>query len=101
MRVKDLDFERREVTVRAGKGNKDRRTVLPGRLVEPLQQHLKMVKSIHAKDLSEGWGKVLLPDALARKYDSAPQEWVWQWWGLPMIYAQSRNCWATPTSGQQ
>jgi integrase len=101
LRVKDLDFERREVIVRAGKGNKDRRTVLPGRLVEPLQQHLKMVKSIHAKDLSEGWGKVLLPDALARKYASAPQEWVWQWWRLTMTYAQSRNCWATPTSGQQ
>lgn len=79
LRVKDLDFERREVIVRAGKVNKDRRTVLPGRLVEPLQQHLKMVKRIHAKDLSEGWGKVLLPDALARKYVSAAQEWVWQW----------------------
>lgn len=79
LRVKDLDFERRVVTVRAGKGNKDRRTVLPGRLVEPLQHHLKMVKSIHAKDLSEGWGKLLLPDALARKYVSAAQEWVWQW----------------------
>jgi integron integrase len=79
LRVKDLDFERREVIVRAGKGDKDRRTVLPGRLVQPLQQHLKMVKSIHAKDLSEGWGKVLLPDALARKYASAAQEWIWQW----------------------
>ena len=76
LRVKDLDYELREATVRAGKGNKDRRTVLPGRLVEPLQQHLKNVKSIHAKDLSEGWGKVLLPDALARKYVSAEQEWL-------------------------
>jgi integrase len=79
LRIKDLDFERREVTVRGGKGDKDRRTVLPGRLVEPLQQHLEMVKRIHAKDLSEGWGKVLLPDALERKYPSAAREWTWQW----------------------
>ncbi len=68
LRVKDLDFEQFEVTVREGKGGYDRRTMLPALLVEPLQKHLRKVKSIHEDDLAAGYGEVWLPGALARKY---------------------------------
>jgi integron integrase len=68
LRVKDMDFERREITVRDGKGGRDRRTMLPERLLEPLRTHLERVKVLHARDLSEGFGDVYLPFALARKY---------------------------------
>ena len=79
MRVKDIDIERREITIRRGKGQKDRRTVLPGALVEPLRIHLAWVKAQHEADLGEGAGRVALPEALARKYPNAAQEWMWQW----------------------
>ena len=79
LRVKDVDFERRELIVREGKGNKDRVTMLPQTLVEPLQQHLLRVKSLHEKDLAAGFGDVYLPFALSRKYPSAGREWHWQY----------------------
>ena len=79
LRVKDVDFARLEVIVREGKGNKDRVTMLPERLVAPLRAHLKLVKALHAKDLEEGFGDVFLPDALAEKYKSAARSWGWQW----------------------
>jgi len=79
LRVKDLDLERREITVRCGKGQKDRRTVLPSTLVEKLRSHLAAVKAQHDADLALGAGTVVLPEALARKYPSAPREWNWQW----------------------
>jgi integron integrase len=79
LRVKDIDLDRREITVRRGKGQKDRRTVLPNALVEGLRSHLATVKSLHEADLEMGAGAVALPDALARKYPSAPREWSWQW----------------------
>ncbi len=68
LRVKDLDFARREITVRAGKGAKDRLTMLSGSVIEPLQEHLRTVKQQHEKDLTEGCGSVYLPYALAQKY---------------------------------
>ena len=79
LRVKDIDLHRREVTVRRGKGGKDRRTVLPAALVEHLRLHLIAVKQQHDRDLAKGAGAVALPDALAVKYPNAPREWIWQW----------------------
>jgi integron integrase len=79
LRVKDVDLARREVTVRRGKGQKDRRTVLPGILVDPLRAHLATARAQHLEDVRLGAGFVALPDALAGKYPSAPREWIWQW----------------------
>ncbi|NDP48951.1 MAG: integron integrase [Sulfuriferula multivorans] len=79
LRVKDVDFERRELIVREGKGNKDRVTMLPQSLIEPLQQHLARVKGLHERDLEAGFGDVYLPFALARKYPAAGREWHWQY----------------------
>ena len=79
LRVKDVDFERAELIVREGKGNKDRVTMLPQSLIEPLQQHLVRVKAMHDKDLQAGFGDVYLPFALARKYPTAGREWHWQY----------------------
>ncbi|MCM8596286.1 integron integrase [Accumulibacter sp.] len=79
LRVKDVDFARSEIIVREGKGFKDRVTVLPGRLVDPLRAHLVRVSALHDTDLAEGHGEVYLPWALERKYPHAPREWVWQY----------------------
>lgn len=79
LRVKDVDFQRREIVVREGKGNKDRVTMLPLSLVEPLQAHLVAVKRLHEDDLQKGFGEVYLPFALARKYPNAGREWGWQY----------------------
>lgn len=79
LRVKDVEFARRELIVREGKGNKDRVTMLPQSLIEPLQQHLVRVKARHDKDLAAGFGDVYLPFALARKYPTAGREWHWQY----------------------
>ena len=79
LRVKDVDFSRREIVVRDGKGRKDRVTVLPGALVEPLQGHLAHVRDLFRRDVGNGAGRVALPDALERKYPNAGREWAWQW----------------------
>jgi len=79
LRVKDMDFERRELTIREGKGEKDRITVLPARLVEPLKERLRRVQSQHERDLKAGAGAVQLPYALGRKYPQAIYDWGWQW----------------------
>ena len=79
LRVKDLEFERRAIIVRDGKGAQDRVTVLPDRLILLLQEHLQRVKALHEQDLARGYGAVYLPDALARKYPSAHKEWIWQY----------------------
>ena len=79
LRVKDVDFNYNQITVRDGKGNKDRITMLPISLKEPLIYHLKKVKLVHEEDLSEGFGSVYLPNALSRKYINAAQEWGWQY----------------------
>lgn len=78
LRVKDVDFTRREIIVRDGKGQKDRVTMLPMRVVEPLRQHLNKVQHVHQGDLAEGFGEANLPFALARKYPNAVKEWGWQ-----------------------
>lgn len=79
LRVKDLDFEYRQLTVRDGKGQNDRRTLLPESLIEPLKTHLADVKIVHHQDLQEGFGDVYLPFALAQKYPNAGREWGWQY----------------------
>ncbi len=79
LRVKDVDFERGEILLRRGKGAKDRVTVLPDTLRQPLAGHLEEVKVLHQADLAEGAGRVALPGALARKFPAAPAEWGWQW----------------------
>jgi len=79
LRVQDIDFARDEILVRDGKGANDRITMLPESLKTTLQNHLRKVKTIHEKDLAEGWGRVQLPDALDRKYPNASAEWRWQW----------------------
>jgi len=79
LRVKDVDFGYEQITVRDGKGRKDRRTMLPASLKRGLQRQLRKAKAIHAEDLEDGYGAVYLPDALARGYPSAPTEWKWQY----------------------
>lgn len=79
LRVKDLEFTRGEILVREGKGFKDRVTMLPTMLVEPLKAHLKQVKVLHDQDVAEGFGEVYLPYALDRKYPNAAREWGWQY----------------------
>jgi len=79
LRVKDLEFERRAIIVRDGKGAQDRVTVLPDSLIPLLQEHLQRVKALHQQDLAQGFGSVYLPDALARKYPNADREWGWQY----------------------
>jgi integron integrase len=79
LRVKDIDFERNEITVRDGKGRKDRITLLPRSLRAPLQEHLRRVLALHEKDLAHDRGRVVLPGALAQKYPNADRDWGWQW----------------------
>jgi integron integrase len=96
LRVKDIDLERRQIVIRRGKGQKDRPTVLPTVVVEPLARHLESVKRQHEADLARGLGRVVLPFALDRKYPNAPTEWAWQF-----VFPASRVCtdpkWGPPT----
>jgi integron integrase len=79
LRVKDLDFTRSEITVRNGKGGKDRRTMLPRSVQESLRVQLREAQRLHARDLVAGHGAVWLPHALARKYRHAATDWRWQY----------------------
>lgn len=87
IRVKDLDFERRELTVRRGKGQKDRRVMLPRALHAELREHLEAVRRQHEADMRAGEGRVVLPGALARKYPNACAEWRWQF-----VFPAARIC---------
>jgi len=79
LRVKDIDFDRREIIVREGKGNKDRVTVLPENLIGPLRDQLARTRQLHNKDIEAGFGDVYLPSALAVKYPRAGRAWGWQY----------------------
>ena len=79
LRIKDLDFSQREVLVREAKGGRDRVTMLPARVIGPLQEQLRRVAELHARDLAAGCGRVALPGALTRKYPNADREFGWQW----------------------
>ena len=94
LRVKDLEFRRRAVVVRHGKGGKDRVVTLADGLIPPLQGHLEHVRLIHAKDLADGYGQVHLPHALARKYPDAATAWGWQY-----VFPASRRS-RDPRSGR-
>jgi len=87
LRIKDLDFERHEITVRRGKGQKDRRVMLPDAVCPSLRFHLDTVRRQHEADLAAGCGRVTLPDALARKFPNAPAEWAWQF-----VFPAGRIC---------
>jgi len=79
LRVKDIDFQRNEIMVRGGKGMKDRVTMLPQSLIEPLKRQLEWARLVHKQDLAEGYGAIEMPDALERKYPGAAKEWGWQY----------------------
>jgi integron integrase len=79
LRVKDLDFPRKQLMVRDTKGKRDRATMLPESTITVLRRHLEDVRELHNDDLQKGFGAVALPDALARKIPGAPKEWTWQW----------------------
>jgi integron integrase len=79
LRVMDIDFGMQAITVRSGKGDKNRTTVLPESVKDRLHAHIENVKALHEKDLVAGFGEVYLPDALARKYKNAGKEWGWQY----------------------
>jgi integron integrase len=78
LRIKDIDFAYRQIVVRDGKGARDRATMLPENLVQPLQEHLGRVRALHGRDVKDGFGEVHLPYALARKYPRAARAWAWQ-----------------------
>ena len=86
LRVKDVDFSRNEIVVRDGKGGKDRHTVLPRVLLEPLQREVERTRLLHARDLAAGFGETWLPHALARKYPKAAREFGWQY-----VFASARH----------
>jgi len=79
LRIKDVDFEQRTITLRDTKSNRDRVTVLPSSVIEPLRLHIAKVKAQHEEDLARGYGSVEMPGALARKYPNAEYEWAWQY----------------------
>ena len=79
LRVKDVDFGRNEIVVRAGKGDRDRRTMLPRALRDSLAEQLRVARLAHLDDVERGGGWVELPGALGRKYPNAGREWAWQW----------------------
>jgi integron integrase len=79
LRVKDIDFEYKQIIIRDAKGQKDRITMLPSNLVDPIRNHLARIKRLHESDIQEGYGHVHLPFAISRKYPQANLEWYWQY----------------------
>ena len=79
LRVKDIDFEYKQLLIRRGKGQKDRRSILPEKLIEPLREQISKRKILHKNDLRVGFGDVYLPDSLSRKYSNASKEFIWQY----------------------
>ncbi len=94
LRVQDIDFEYKQITVRSGKGNKDRVTTFSVNMMSQIESHMQRVKLIHDKDLLDGMGAVYLPNALSRKYPNAAKEWGWQY-AFP-----ARNLSTDPRSGE-
>ena len=95
LRVQDIDFGANQVVVRDGKGGKDRVTMLPESLKGPLKDQLRRAEIVHKRDLAAGWGRVVLPEALGRKYPNAAGEWRWQW-----VFPQQRR-WTSSATGEQ
>ena len=95
LRVKEVEFARKEILVRDGKGYKDRVTMLPLALVNPLRERLKRVKALHDNELAAGFGAVYLPLALEKKYPNAAKEWMWQY-----VFPANRRS-VDPRSGEE
>lgn len=93
LRVKDIDFDNRQIIVRGGKGDDDRLTILPDSVAVEIKIMLQDVKALHEKDLREGYGETILPNALGAKYPNAGKEWIWQY-----IFPASQRS-ADPSSG--
>jgi len=93
LRVQDIDYNFKQITVRSGKGAKDRITTFPTSVIPLLQNHLAKVRVIHNRDLDQGYGEVYMPNALARKYPNAAKEWNWQY------VFPARNLAVDPRSG--
>jgi len=95
LRVQDIDLSGGEIVVFNGKGNKDRVTMFPDSLKEPLREHLKAVRAMHQQDLKDGWGRVQIPEAVQRKYPNAATDWRWQW-----VFPQKYR-WTDPRTGER
>ncbi|HSD52299.1 MAG TPA: integron integrase [Candidatus Methylomirabilis sp.] len=95
LRVQDVDLAAGQIVVRDGKGFKDRVTMVPEAVKPPLQSHLAAVKKIHERDLADGYGRVQMPYALARKYPNAAKEWGWQF-----LFPQEKR-WVNLRTGEQ
>ena len=95
LRILDLDFDRNEIIVRHGKGDKDRHVMLPQRLIPELKAQIKKVKELHEKDLADGCGKVAMPEALRAKYPNGCKELKWQW-----LFPQ-KNRWKNSLTGEE
>lgn len=95
LRIMDVDFFQKQILVHGGKGNKDRRVMLPQSLVLELKMHIANVKKIHVQDLQEGWGQVQLPEGYANKSSGSGKEFKWQW-----LFPQ-KNRWKNKETGQQ
>jgi len=91
LRVKDIDFEYKQILVRDGKGAKDRFTVLPEKIIPLIKNQIKKVKNLHKQDLSKGFGKTTLPYALAEKYPNANKEFAWQYVFPSKIFAKDEK----------
>jgi integron integrase len=95
LRVQDIEFARNEILIRDGKGAKDRVTMLPESIKIPLQDHLRVVKTVHEQDLRDGWGRAQMPHALDRKYPGGGAEWRWQW-----VFPQEHR-WRNPQTREE
>ncbi len=95
LRVLDLDFDRNEIIIRHGKGDKDRHVMIPLKLVPELKAHIEKVRQIHKQDLADGWGLVSMPGALAGKFPDGSKEFKWQW-----LFPQ-KNRWTNAQTGEQ
>ncbi len=95
LRIQDIEVSRGEILVRDGKGARDRVTMLPRSVESALGDHFANVKALHEKDLSDGWGRVLMPEALGRKYPNASREWRWRW-----VFPQKKR-WRNRRTGEE
>lgn len=95
LRILDLDFDRNEIIIRHGKGDKDRHVMIPQKLIPELKTHIEKVRQIHNQDLADGWGLVTMPGALTGKFPDGSKEFKWQW-----LFPQ-KNRWTNSQTGQQ
>ena len=95
LRILDLDFDRNEIIIRHGKGDKDRHVMIPQKLVPELKAHIEKVRQLHKQDLADGWGLVSMPGALAGKFPDGSKEFKWQW-----LFPQ-KNRWINSQTGEQ